>query len=648
MRHRPAPALAGIVLALVLLSTSPAHAESDALFRGLPEGSFEVPETPPGGTPRLGRLDPVAAADTSFEAYKERERDAYEDYAPNPLDPREDRDLLESWAGNNDLRGHMRDFFTSTDKRIAEVNRLIGEVEEAARHCDRIEYDAAVGRLIRAYVRASLHIQRNIDQIDSLVEASAGYYDAAKKDAPVFAVDMELRHRWAQFWWGFLDVMASNDYARPAKEVWRRVDTAYRAGILGEAYTRVWSAMLEEIERRLSNADYPPFPKECGEDGEADIAMPAPEEDPELEAQREVLAGMDAEFAAMDEKFRRIAEGFDGAMGDLPPPAEPEQIAALPASEPLPAPEMYADLPQAPMTAPPNMEAVLPDPSTFKVPTTNLPKIDAAAGGPAADMRADPCGLDPVKVCAVLLDEFRGACTRELSGFLAICRKGPSLTDCAARCEGNWQQGKHNLALGDLARAHVRRVADASGTESEKEAERMLAEIEATKERMAGIKAGAAKRVVSIYVNENTDTVIQHHGKPFKPHPPLRFAGTAGGELYLGERVMLADLEARNLFLEKEIDRLIDEAGSGWAAMAASKWQADPSAAGGSCDARQNDANRDACLAACKGTAPAQAVNVCHASFVPQLALPYGRGFLYPPGDLRGPAEPVTAGRVQP
>lgn len=640
IRHHLRAALRGAGLLLILLLPAPAHADWP-MFRELPEGSFAVPETSPGGTPRLGRLNPVAAADTSFEAYKKRERDIYEEYKPGPLNPVDDRDFLETWAGNRDLRGHMRDFFTSTDKRIAEVNRLIGEVEEAARNCDRTDYDAALGRLMRAYVRASLHIQRNIDHIQSLVEASM----EAGDEVPFHRVDYEARRRWANFWWGFLDVMATEGAARPAREVWQRVDTTYRAGILGEAYTRVWAAMLAEIERRLSNAEYPPFPKECGEEGEAGIAMPAPEEDPELEAQRAVLAGMDAEFAAMDENFRHIAEGFDGAMGNLPPPVEPEPVAAPLSPEPSAAPQTSAALPQAPMTTPPNATGVLPDPSTFKVPETNLPKIDAAASGPVAEMRADPCGLDPVKVCSVLLDEFRGACVRELSGFLAICRKGPSLTECTARCEGNWQQGQHNLALGGLAQAHIRRVADASGTESEAEAERMLAEIEANKERMADIKAAAAKRVVSIYVNENTDTVIRHHGKPFTPHPPLRFAGTAGGELYLGERVMLADLEARNRFLDEKLDRLIDEAGSGWARMAASKWQADPSAAGGSCDARQNDANRDACLAACKGGAPAQAVNVCHASFVPQLALPYGRGWLYPEGDPRGA---ITPGRVRP
>ncbi|MEX1154200.1 hypothetical protein, partial [Parvibaculum sp.] len=405
-------------------------------------------------------------------------------------------------------------------------------------------------------------------------------------------------------------------------------------------YEAHWKDTLARIEKIIDTADYPRFSKECGEDGEAELLPPAADDDEVLEAQREALDAFEGEVAEMETQARRLNEAFEATVEEISASAPPEEVAALPEPE--------VSYPAGPMTAIPNTDAALPDPSSYAVPAVNLPRIEAPAGGPLADMRADPCGLDPVKVCSVLLDEFRGACARELSGFLAICRKGPTLTDCAARCEGNWQQGKHDLALGELAQAHIRRVADASGTESEKEAEQMLAEIEANKERMAGIKAAAAKRVVNIYINENTDTVIRHYGKAFTPHPPLRFAGTAGGELYLGERVMLADLEARNRFLEKEIDRLIDEAGSGWAAMAASKWRADPSAPYGRCDARQNDANRDACLATCKGAAPAQAVNVCHASVVPQLALPYGRGFLYPPGDPRGPARPVTGGRVQP
>jgi len=325
----------------------------------------------------------------------------------------------------------------------------------------------------------------------------------------------------------------------------------------------------------------------------------------------------------MEAQAGRLGEAFEAAVEEISADRRPQETAVLPEPE--------AAYPAGPMTAIPNTDAALPDPSSYAVPDTNLPRIEAPAGAPLAD----PCGLDPVKVCSVLLAEFRGACTRELSGFLAICRKGPSLTECTARCEGNWQQGKHDLALGELAQAHIRRVADASDTESEKEAERMLAEIEANKERMTDIKATAAKRVVNIYINENTDTVIRHYGTQFTPHPPLRFAGTAGGELYLGERMMLAGLEERNRFLEEEIDRLIDEAGSGWAREAASRWGTDPSVAPGRCDARQNDANREACLASCKGAAPAQAVNVCHASVVPHLAAPYGRAWLYPPGDPR-------------
>ena len=596
------------------------------MFRDLPQGSFVVPETPPGGTPRLGRLDPSAAADASFEAYKDRERDHYEEDRERTLDPVDDRDFLESWAGNRDLRGHMRDFFASTDARIAEVNRLIGEVEEAARSCDRIEYDAALSRLMRAYVRASLHIQRNIDQLQSLVEAASG---AGGSMPSILAADDEARRRWAHFWWGFLDVMATEGSARPAKEVWRRTDTAYRASILGEAYTRVWTATLAEIERRLAAAEYPPFPAECVENGETEIEAPVPADDPELEAQRAALAEMEAELAAMDKNFDGIAEGFDSAVGEAPTAAAPIAV-AVPAP-PASAPSVLA-LPQAPRLTPPNVEGILPDPSTFMVPPVNLPVIDASAGGAATDLRTEPCAVDPRKTCSVLLSDFQSTCERELAGLLAICRKGPSLTDCAARCEGNWQQGKHDIALGELAQAHIRAVSDSAGDDSEKEAERLLAQIEKNKQRMAGIKAAAAKRVVSIYINENNDTIIRHHGKPFEPHPPLRLAGTAGGELFLGERVMLADLEAANRAMEERFDTIVEGAASGWARMAMSKWRADPAVPDGRCTSGQNDENRSACLAACRGNAPAGTVNMCHGSFVPQLALPYGRPFLYPPG----------------
>lgn len=609
-------------------------------------GAAGTSEAPRLETPRLEEMTPQKALEKSKEMaaadrpWIDHAYDLLESF--DKFQESQAVNRVDKWVSYDDLQPLVKEFNEATERRIRTVNVRLAEVEAAARACDRGEYEAALNRLIRAYVEASLYIQRNMDQFHALMLATVGLQKDIMTDAPVLGIGMEARYRWSIFWASLLQNIASNegDPVKDIKTIWSRLSMTHRARIMGLVYEAHWKDTLARIEKIIDTAGYPRFPKECEEDGEAGLPPPAADDDEVLEAQREALDTFEGEVAEMEARARRLNDAFEAAVEEIPAGAPPVEAAALPEPE--------AAYPAGPMTAAPNTDAALPDPSSYGLQAANLPRIEAPASGPLADMRADPCGLDPAKVCSVLLDEFRGACTRELSGFLAICRKGPSLTDCAARCEGNWQQGRHNLALGDLAQSHIRRVADASGTESEKEAERMLAEIEANKERMAGIKAGAAKRVVSIYVNENTDTVIRHYGKPFTPHPPLRFAGTAGGELYLGERVMLADLEARNRFLEKEIDRLIDEAGSGWAAMAASKWQADPAAAAASCDARQNDANRDACLAACKGTAPAQAVNVCHASFVPQLALPYGRGFLYPPGDPRGPAAPVTAGRVQP
>ena len=278
----------------------------------------------------------------------------------------------------------------------------------------------------------------------------------------------------------------------------------------------------------------------------------------------------------------------------------------------------------------PNAEPALPDPSTFAVPPAGLPSPPReTAPGPVAGINADPCGLAPEKVCSALLDEFHAGCIREVSGLLAICREGPSITGCAARCEGNWRQGKHDIALGKLARAHIERVAAL--------AEELDAEIEANDARIAGIKAGAQKRIVHIYVNENDDTIIEHRGEPFTPEPPLRYTGTSGGALDKTERGEIATLEKENRHLEAEIGELIGEADgtAAWWRDAVIRWEPAASAADGRCDDVRNDANRDACLASCKGAAPEQTVNACHATYVPHLAAPYGRAWLYPPGDPR-------------
>lgn len=618
-----------LVPLLVLMQLSP---------RAEPSGEVAVgaSETPRLEIPRLEEMTPQKALEKSKEmAASDRQ---WIDYAYDLFESldkfqeSQSANRVEKWVSYDDLQPLVKEFNEATERRIETVNVRLAEVEAAARACDRGEYEAALNRLIRAYVEASLYIQRNMDQFHALMLATVGLQKDIMTDAPVLGVGMEVRYRWSIFWASLLQNIASNegDPVKDIKTIWSRLSMTHRARIMGLVYEAHWKDTLTRIEKIIDTAGYPRFPKECGEDGEAGLSPPAADDDEVLEAQRDALDAFEGEVAEMEAQAERLNEAFEAAVEEISA-TPPEEVAALPEPE--------VSYPAGPMTAVPNTDAALPDPSSYAVPAANLPRIDAPASGPVAGMRADPCGLDPAAVCSVLLSDFRGACERELAGFLAICRKGPSLSDCAARCEGNWQQGKHDIALAELAQSHIRKVSDRTDGDLEKEAERLLAAIEANKQRMADIKAAAAKRVVNIYINENNDTIIRHHGKPFTPRPPLRLAGTAGGELYLGERLLLADLEAANRAMEEKIERLIDEAGSGWARMAVSKWQADPSVPDGRCTSRQNDGNRAACLASCRGGIPASTVNMCHGSFVPQLALPYGRAYLYPPGHpMREPA----------
>lgn len=601
------------------------------------ESAIGTSETPRLEAPRLEEMTPQKALEKSKEmaasgwTWMDYAYDLFESL--DKFQESQAANRVEKWVSYDDLQPLVKEFNEATERRIATVNVRLAEVEAAARACDREEYEAALNRLIRAYVEASLYIQRNMDQFHALMLATVGLQKDIMTDAPVLGAGMEVRYRWSIFWASLLKNIASNegDPVQDIKTIWSRLSMTHRARIMGFVYEAHWKDTLSRIEKIIDTADYPRFPKECGEDGEAGLPPPAADDDEVLEAQREALDAFEGEVAEMEARARRLNEAFEATVEEISASAPPEEFVALP--------QPGASYPAGPMTAVPNTDAALPDPSSYAVPAVSLPRIEAPASGPVADMRADPCGLDPVAVCSVLLTDFRGACERELAGFLAICRKGPSLADCAARCEGNWQQTRHDIALSGLAQSHIRKVSNSTDGEREKEAERLLAAIETNKQRMADIRAAAAKRVVNIYINENNDTIIRHHGKLFTPHPPLRLAGTAGGELYLGERMLLADLEAANRAMEEKIDSLIDEASSDWARMAISKWQADPSVPDGRCTSGQNDANRDACLASCRGGVPGGTVNMCHGSFVPQLALPYGRAFLYPPGHpMRDPA----------
>lgn len=50
--------------------------------------------------------------------------------------------------------------FAATDHYLVTLNKRLDEAKAAAKSCDRTRYDAAIKRLISAYVEASLYMQR--------------------------------------------------------------------------------------------------------------------------------------------------------------------------------------------------------------------------------------------------------------------------------------------------------------------------------------------------------------------------------------------------------------------------------------------------------------------------------------------------------
>jgi hypothetical protein len=264
-----------------------------------------------------------------------------------------------------------------------------------------------------------------------------------------------------------------------------------------------------------------------------------------------------------------------------------------------------------------------------------MPKLPVVPkNSPLAKYQANPCGLDPRKVCNVLLEDFRANCTTELTAFYKICKKAPSIRDCKQRCQANWQQGIHELALASLAKKHVIAVFGVSEKSSDRTLEGIESEIKENEKRLALIEDEAKKRVIHIYINQNTGTIIRHNGNKFVPKPPLRYGGTQGGRPHMYERNTIEYLKARNQQLRGEIDKLYDDsyASGSWPQMALSKWTPNGKKRDGFCTAPQNDQNRASCIANCEGSPPAGVSHSCYSSYVPQLALPYGRTYLYPPG----------------
>jgi hypothetical protein len=58
--------------------------------------------------------------------------------------------------------------FSATDRYLTTLNKRLDEAEAAAKSCDRTRYDAAIKRLISAYVEASLCMQRQLYNLDAL------------------------------------------------------------------------------------------------------------------------------------------------------------------------------------------------------------------------------------------------------------------------------------------------------------------------------------------------------------------------------------------------------------------------------------------------------------------------------------------------
>ena len=583
--------------------------------------------TQENATKPFPRFNPTTAAEDAL--YKTDNLDVFGNPSAEPIDA-----LVEKYTSNDDLKPLLARMFSVADGYVGNVNKRMAEAQTAARSCDRARYDASIDRLFTAYVKASLYLQRKLDNIDALEQASSEY----EQNNPI----EQGKRRWSLFWAGVHDTLGGNEITEITPsilEILNKNANSSRYYILGQAYSQAYGDILKRMNEIIKTADYPQY-QDCDEPitgptlEDADAALA------EALAAQKAMDEIEPELAEQDRQFAKLKAGMDKLIGDanLPDTNLPRGGAANDGSAVDNAPITQSDI-----SADPQMNAdgsfAFPD---MPVPTADviidipdMPKLEEVPkNSPLAKYQANPCGQNPKKVCKVLLKEFRTECVIELKSFYKICKKGPSISSCEKRCEANWQQGVHEQALASLAKRHIRAVYGASGKTEETDFENKEAEIKENENRIKQIGEDAKKRVVHIYINENTDMIIRHAGKQFKPKPPLRYSGTEGGGLFRYERNTLDYLNARNKQLRQEIDSIIDGAydGNTWFPIALSKWTADAEKSDGFCPISQNDNNRDTCMEACAGDNPSTVQNVCYSSYVPQLALPYGRTYLYPPG----------------
>ena len=94
-------------------------------------------------------------------------------YYPKPNAAERDKQFIEKAFAKKGLYPTVRRMFSVADRYLATLNRRLDEAEAAAKSCDRARYDAAIKRLINAYVEASLYFQRQLDNLDALAQAGA-------------------------------------------------------------------------------------------------------------------------------------------------------------------------------------------------------------------------------------------------------------------------------------------------------------------------------------------------------------------------------------------------------------------------------------------------------------------------------------------
>ena len=149
-----------------------------------------------------------------------------------------DKKFIEKATVKKSLYPTVRRMFSATDRYLATLNNRLDEAEAAAKSCDRTRYDAAIKRLISAYVEASIYMQRQLYNLDALAQAGAEY-EAGNYD--------KIRRRWTFFWAEVHNSLSDGKRAYAARRNWRKNSLNNRANLLGE----VFSVAYDEILKRM-------------------------------------------------------------------------------------------------------------------------------------------------------------------------------------------------------------------------------------------------------------------------------------------------------------------------------------------------------------------------------------------------------------